>query len=162
MMTGLRLYFLRHGKAESRASWAASDDLRPLTAQGEAEVRRVAAGLAELGVVTDVVVSSPLARARRTAELACEALGAGAPVLDDRLGHGFDVTALAGVVGDHRPCAALMLVGHEPSFSAVIGDLTGGRVVCKKAGVARVDVDDASLGGGRLVWLLPPGVLAKE
>lgn len=162
MSAGLRLYFLRHGKAESRAGWGAGDDLRPLTAQGEAEVRRVATGLVELGVAPDVVVSSPLARARRTAELACEALGAGAPALDDRLGHGFDVAALAGVVADHGPGASIMLVGHEPSFSAVIGDLTGGRVVCKKAGLARVDVDGTSLGGGRLVWLLPPGVLAKE
>jgi phosphohistidine phosphatase len=162
-MAGLRLYFLRHGKAAARADWHADDDLRPLTADGEAEVRRVALGLAAIGVAPDVVVSSPLARARRTAELACEVLGvATGPVLDGRLGPGFDVAALAGIVADQRPTVAIMLVGHEPTFSAVIRGLTGGRVVCKKAGLARVDVDDAGLGGGRLVWLLPPGVLAKE
>ena len=50
----LRLYFLRHGKAMSRADWRDDDDLRPLTAAGEALVRAEgramkAMGLAKLG-----------------------------------------------------------------------------------------------------------------
>lgn len=159
-MAGLRLYFLRHGKAVARAGWADADGLRPLTDDGEDEVRRVAARLAALGVTPDVLVSSPLVRARRTAELAGEELGL-SPVLDDRLAPGFDGARLAGIVADLRPRDAILLVGHEPDFSAVVGGLTGGRVVCKKGGVARVDVDDAGLGGGRLVWLLPPSVLAR-
>jgi phosphohistidine phosphatase len=162
-MAGLRLYFLRHGKAMSRAEWEEDDDLRPLTPQGADEVRRVGATLAALGLAPEVVVSSPLERARRTAEIAAEALGTGATlVFDERLGHGFDVPALLTVVERHRPETSIMLVGHEPGFSTVIGELTGGRVVCKKGGVARVDVDGADLDGGRLVWLLPPTLLARE
>jgi len=160
MMTALRLYFLRHGKAVSRTEWDAADELRPLTPEGEDEVRRVAAALVGLGVAPDAIVSSPLARARRTAELAAAALGP-APVLDERLAPGFDVDALAGILEGLGNENAIMLVGHEPDFSDVVEALTGGRVVCKKGGVARVDVDGSGLGRGRLVWLLPPAVLAR-
>jgi phosphohistidine phosphatase len=163
-MAGLRLYFLRHGKALPRSDWHEDDDLRPLTPGGEKEVERVGATLAAMGVRPDLIVSSPLARAWRTAELVAGVLGAVAgPIADDRLGHGFDRPALAGIIADHRPKSSIVLVGHEPSFSAVIGELIGGGyVVCKKAGVARVYVDGADLGGGQLVWLLPPLLLARE
>ncbi len=56
-----------------------------------------------------------------------------------------------------------MLVGHEPDFSETIAELIGGgRVVCKKGGLARVDVADSSLDDGELVWLLPPKDLARR
>jgi phosphohistidine phosphatase len=161
-MAALRLFFLRHGKALSRDEWREDDGLRPLTPQGEREVRAVGARLADMGQRPESIVSSPLARARRTAELVAEALGmTGAVVLDERLAPGFDRAALSGVVADRGPAGSLMVVGHEPDFSAVIGELTGGRVVCKKAGLARVDVEADGLGGGRLVWLLPPGLLRE-
>jgi phosphohistidine phosphatase len=162
-MGGLRVYFLRHGKAAPRAEWDGDDGARPLTPDGEAEVRLVGARLAAVGLQPGLIVSSPLARARRTAELVAEALGmADDLVLDERLAPGFDRVALAAVVADRRPAGSLMVVGHEPDFSAVIGELTGGRVVCKKAGLARVDVDGDGLAGGRLAWLLPPTFLARE
>jgi phosphohistidine phosphatase len=114
-----------------------------------------------MGLRPESIVSSPLARARRTAELVAEALDmTGDLLVDERLAPGFDRAALAGVVADRGPAGSLMVVGHEPDFSETIGELTGGRVVCKKAGLARVDVDGPDLGGGRLVWLLPPGLLA--
>lgn len=160
-MAALRLYFLRHGKATARAEWDGDDALRPLTPEGEEEVRRVAARLAALGVAPDAIASSPLARARRTAELAAEALGV-PPVFDERLAPGFDTADLTGILAAGGRRDAVMLVGHEPDFSDVVGELTGGRVVCKKGGVARVDVEGSSLDGGRLVWLLPPFVLARE
>lgn len=160
-MAGLRLYFLRHGKAVARVGWEGDDALRPLTPEGENEVRRVAARLAGLGVAPDAIVSSPLARARRTAELAAEVLGV-APVVDDRLAPGFGVADLAGVLADGGGRGAVVLVGHEPDFSEIVSRLTGGRVVCKKGGVARVDVEGDDLDGGRLVWLVPPSVLVGE
>lgn len=162
-MAGLRLYFLRHGKALSRAAWEEDDDLRPLTPEGVAEVQRIGAYLAGAGLRPGVIVSSPLVRAWRTAELVAEALGLGERlVADERLGHGFDRSALAGVVAEHGAEDALLLVGHEPSFSAVVGELIGGgRVVCKKGGLARVDVDGPDLAGGRLVWLLSPAHMAR-
>ena len=54
-----------------------------------------------------------------------------------------------------------MLVGHEPDFSATIAELTGGAVTVKKAGVARVDLDEQTM-RGTLVWLLPPRPFVDE
>jgi len=54
---------------------------------------------------------------------------------------------------------ALMLVGHEPDFSQLIGELIGGgRVTCKKGSLACVELNNTSL-QGELVWLVPPSVL---
>lgn len=162
-MATLRLYFLRHGKALSRDEWREDDGLRPLTPEGEREVRAVGARLAAMDLRPGLIVSSPLARAERTAELVAEALGmTGSLVRDERLAPGFDRAALSGIIADRGPAGSLMVVGHEPDFSDTIGELTGGRVVCKKASLARVDVDGDRLAGGRLVWLVPPAVLVRE
>lgn len=156
----LRLYFLRHGRAASRAEWRGEDRLRPLTPEGEAAVAREAATLAAMDLGFAAVVTSPLERARRTAEIVVAALD-GVPLeQDERLAPGFDLAALRAVVAEHGAPKALMLVGHEPDFSRVVGALIGGgRVVCKKGGLARVDVADGGLGEGELVWLLPPSRL---
>ena len=94
-----RVYFLRHGKAENRAEWRGSDDERPLTAEGEEAMRREAEALRALGLAPDVIVTSPLARARRTAEIVAGGLGlSGRLVEDERLAHGFDVRRLEQVL----------------------------------------------------------------
>lgn len=160
----MRLYFLRHGKAESRSSWSGDDGLRPLTADGEATMRREAVAMKRLGVRLALILTSPLVRARRTADIVAETLGmSDAVVEDERLAHGFDAASLATIVADHCPEGAVMLVGHEPEFSAVVSELIGGgAVVFKKGGLARVDVADVSLRGGELAWLLTPAVLDGE
>jgi len=56
----------------------------------------------------------------------------------------------------------VMLVGHEPDFSSLIGALTGGsQVLMKKGGLGRVDIELLEQGAGTLVWLLPPRVLRE-
>jgi len=152
----VELLFLRHGPAGSRTEWTRPDAERPLTDQGRAVVRRAAALLADADVRVDAVITSPYARARETAEIAADELGASDRLVDDeRLTPGFDRDGLAGVIADHSGAGCLMLVGHEPDFSETIGALTGGDVVVKKAGIARVDVDEHTL-RGRLLWLLAP------
>jgi phosphohistidine phosphatase len=160
----MRLYFLRHGKAEDRAAWQGRDDDRPLTAEGEAALRREAKVMAGLDLGVDVIVTSPLARALRTAELAAEGLGLGGRVVqDDRLAHGFDVRRLEQVLAAHGGAGALMVVGHEPDFSATVAELIGGgEIVMKKGGLARVDVTAPVAGGGELVWLLTPPLLGSR
>ena len=156
------LYFLRHGPAGSRAAWDGPDEERPLTEEGRQTVVRVADALAAAGVAVNTILTSPLVRARQTAEIAAAALCVGGDDLldDERLAHGFDRQALAAIVAEHRQTRALMLVGHEPDFSHTIGQVTGGAVTIKKGGLARVDVDPATL-DGELTWLLPPRVLAR-
>lgn len=128
-----QLWLLRHGEAEPHAS---DDDSRALTARGEEQARAAGRALAALEVVFHAVYSSPKARALRTAQLACEALGA-EPVVHDPLREGFDVR-------DARELMALgvdervLVVGHNPDFAQVVHDLTGARVDFKKGAVAGI------------------------
>ena len=157
----MKLYFLRHGKAESRSAWQGDDDDRPLTEAGEEALRREVEALRALDLALDVIVTSPLARARRTAEIVADGLGlSGRLVNDERLGHGFDVARLEQVLAAHGPAGAVMLVGHEPDFSATVAELIGGGdIKMKKGGLARIDVAAPAAGGGELVWLLTPPLL---
>jgi phosphohistidine phosphatase len=155
-----RVYFLRHGKAAARSEWQDDDGLRPLTPEGEKELRREAVALKRLGLAPDVIVTSPLVRARQTADIVAAGLGLEERVVEDeRLARGFDARALGKVAAAHPSADQVMVVGHEPDFSATIGELTGGAVAMKKGGLARVDLAAGSPGSGELVWLLTPPLL---
>jgi len=126
-------------------------------------VRLEARTLRDMGLTVELIVTSPLARARRTAELVADELGMrGRLHVDQRLAHGFDVRRLAELTAEHTPAAAMMIVGHEPDLSVVVADLIGGgALVMKKGGLARVDLDAPRPGGGELVWLLTPPLLGS-
>ena len=160
----MRVYFLRHGKAEDRAAWQGRDADRPLTAEGAEELRREAKRLRAMDLGLDVIVTSPLARARATAEIVAAELGLGGSLVEDeRLAPGFDLGRLEQVLAAHGRAGAIMLVGHEPDFGETIAELIGGGdVVMKKGGLARVDVTAPAAGGGRLVWLLTPPLLGSR
>ncbi len=160
----MKVYFLRHGRAESRSAWQGRDADRPLTPEGEQALRRETRVLRDLDLALDAIVTSPLARARRTAEIVAEDLGLqGKLVEDERLAPGFDVRRLEQVLAAHEPADALMVVGHEPDFSATVAELIGGgEIVMKKGGLARVDVTAPVAGGGELVWLLTPPLLGSR
>ena len=153
----MELYFLRHGTADKLSEWPGDDGLRALTEEGAAAVRRVVRILAASGLKLDAIVSSPLVRARQTADIAAEELKHAAGVVEDqRLARGLDKERLAGLLSDLGSPQRVMLVGHEPDFSLTIGQITGGSVVCKKGGVIRVDVADPKVPRGQLIWSLPP------
>src|SRR3979411_2729844 len=63
----MKLYFLRHGEADW-PNWNKPDDERPLTERGKKEMKKVAAFLARLDLSLDHIVTSPLPRAKQTAE----------------------------------------------------------------------------------------------
>jgi phosphohistidine phosphatase len=118
----------------------------------EAEAR----GLRRLKVASDTLLSSPLARARQTAEIVARELGVELQ-LADALAPGCTAERLLELLGQHRDAKRVMVVGHEPDFSVMIGELTGGsQVLLKKGGLGRVDLEAMEKGGGTLVWLLPP------
>ena len=162
MAEGLRLFFLRHGRADRSAYHGDDDDLRPLTEEGRRRMRVEAEFIARLAAGIDLVVTSPLLRAAETAEIVAARLGLRDELRSDpRLGHGFALpelaALLAGLEGDRR---RILLVGHEPGFSEVIGELIGeGYVAMKKGALARVDLLPGRKPRGRLIWLLQPGVL---
>lgn len=159
----MMLYFLRHGIAAAREEWTAADALRPLTEKGKQRLNQVAAFLADQRLGIELIITSPLLRCAQTAEIAARRLEMpDRLVADERLAPGFGPVTLAKVVRSHPDVLSLMLVGHEPDFSATIGHLIGGgRVVCKKGGVACVNVPDTRAMAGELEWLLPPALVRE-
>jgi phosphohistidine phosphatase len=155
------LYFLRHGEAADAGTWRGADFDRPLTDEGRARIALEADVIKRLNLALERIVTSPLVRARQTAAIVADALQIGDTLVEDeRLGANFKLEQLVRVLRDHRTASALMLVGHEPSLSAVIGGLIGGAAVdVKKGSLARVDLAGTSELKGELIWLVPPRVL---
>jgi phosphohistidine phosphatase len=137
------LWLLRHAEAED----GVPDDERPLTERGARQADAAGRALVVLGINLDVCLSSPKLRAVQTAERACEPLGL--PVTIDRAlsGEPFDVDALTAGLGD------VLLVGHDPSFSILLHDLTGVQARMKKGGLAAISK-------GELLALLRPSELS--
>ena len=153
-----QLWLLRHAEAEPHGT--RSDAERRLTVRGEAQARAAGAALARLDPGFDAVLFSPKVRARQTAELAAEGWEDAQrerlqahPSLAGGFGAGEALSELRGLAADGR----LLLVGHEPDLSGVIGELTGARVDMKKGGVAVVRLEGV---GGELVVLMRPRELA--
>jgi phosphohistidine phosphatase len=157
----MRLFFLRHGLADHPV-WTEPDSQRPLNAAGIEKMKRSAQTLHDLDLGLEAILTSPLVRAHQTAELAGKNLPDVAIRVDDRLSPGFNLEQLSGLLADYPDAGALMLVGHEPDFSEVIGDLTGGmRILVKKGSLARVDLYHLNPPAGNLVWMIPPKLLAR-
>jgi len=124
------IWLLRHGQAAD----GSPDAERPLTVKGEAQARDAGLALAAVGVKLDACVSSPKVRAADTARIACEQLGGVEVQVDDRLSAGpFDPYDLAAEFGEE-----VLLVGHDPDFSAAVHSATGAQVRMKKGGLAGV------------------------
>lgn len=153
-----QLWLLRHAEAEPHGTRA--DAQRRLTERGEQQARAAGLALTQLAASFELILFSPKVRASQTAELAAEGWSDQARSLmsvHEELAGGFEagqaLELLAGLGEDAR----LLLVGHEPDLSRVVGDLTGGRIDLKKGGVAIVRLEGA---GGELVALVRPRELA--
>jgi phosphohistidine phosphatase len=145
-----QLWLLRHGEAVPHES--KPDDERELTARGERQSVAAGEALARLGLEFAACLTSPLVRARATADLACRELNV-EPEEHDILGKEFDVEAARELLLPYEHRDRVLMVGHNPSFSQVVQDLTGARVDIKKGGVAAVRVGD---GAAELLVLLRP------
>jgi len=154
------LYLLRHAHAGDPEGWTGDDAARPLSSKGEGQAERLGAFLADTAFRADAIVSSPKLRARQTAELVARHLEMEVR-LDERLGGGFDGAAVDAILADLGNPGRVVLVGHDPDFSELLGALVGSdRVTMKKGALARVDVaGPVTSGAGTLRWLVPPDLL---
>ncbi len=114
--------FLRHGEAVNREEWTGAESERPLTPSGRDEMEQVAGGLTALELGAEVVVTSTFTRADATARIAAEALQAPATASDE-LTPGATLAGLLRILQAHDDASRIMLVGHEPDFSQMIGEL---------------------------------------
>lgn len=163
MSAPIQLYLIRHGVAEERGEAWPDDTKRPLTNEGTAKLRRAARGLDRLGVVFDIVLASPLVRARQTAEVIAGELDPRANVvIAEALAPGGTFQALMADLEKHNRRARIALVGHEPGLGELAARLVGTRhsIEFKKGAVCRIDVDQLPPSApGDLRWLLTPKIL---
>src|SRR5918992_806865 len=149
-MASTQLWLLRHGEAVPHESKPDFD--RELTPRGERQSAAAGEALARLGLEFAACYTSPLVRARGTADLACKELNV-EPEERDAIGKGFDAEDARGLLAEHSDGERILVVGHNPSFEQVVLDLTGAHVDFKKGGVAAIRV---SAGRGEMLALLRP------
>jgi phosphohistidine phosphatase len=160
------LLIVRHAIAENRDSvlWP-EDSARPLTPAGEARFRRAARGLRELVSPVEVVLSSPYARAWRTAEILQEEAGWAAPERCRALEPPRDPRDLVSVIQERRGRSSVAVVGHEPGLSELAslllsGDPSGWRIELKKGAVVVLSFPASPApGAGLLRFAVTPKIL---
>jgi phosphohistidine phosphatase len=154
------LCFLRHAHAGDSMTWEQADELRPLTEKGRRQAERVGRLLATAGFVPDALLTSPLARARETAEIVADLFGVRAQE-ERRLGEPLDLTILDAILNDAGSPRRALIVGHDPDFSELVSELVGGSpIFMRKGALARIDVArPLGAGSGDLRWLVPPDLL---
>ena len=145
-----QLWMLRHGEAVPHDS--KPDDERELTPRGRRQSEVAGAALAALNEEFAACYTSPKVRALETAELACQSLNI-EPIVESSLADGFSRVDALALLDAHGDDAKVLVVGHEPTFSQVVYDFTGGRVDFKKGGVAGLK---ATRSGAELLVLARP------
>ncbi len=160
------LYLIRHGIAAERGTYE-NDDERPLTKEGDRKTRQVASCLKKLELQFDLILTSPLTRARQTADI-LKAAGLSS--------QRSELAALApdGHIQDwiiwyntwsSTEGKSLALVGHQPDLGNWAELLIWGTVkeslIVKKAGIIGITLPatDSPLGNSQLFWLTPPKFL---
>jgi phosphohistidine phosphatase len=157
------LYLIRHGVAEARGPGWPDDTKRPLTADGISRLKKSAGGLRRLGVAFDVILTSPLARTRQTADVIAGHVDPRPSIVtvDSLAPEGTHAAVLADIE-KHARRHAIAIVGHEPNIGELAARLVGSRhaVEFKKGAICRIDVDTLPLSGpGTLRWFLTPKIL---
>ncbi len=160
----MHLYIMRHGIAFERHEWDGADAERPLTDKGARRVHDVAVALVRILPRPAAILTSPLVRARATAEIVGKAWGRIKPTEIAALTTG-DWTEICRALDRYAPDDTVVLVGHEEWISIVTARLLGSKIALafafRKAGVALLDVESPRSRRGKLVWFIPPAVLRK-
>jgi phosphohistidine phosphatase len=142
------------------------DDARPLTEKGIKRTRQIASGLRVLNLELESIVTSPLVRAKQTAEIVAEALGSSVRLeTSNALATGSDPATIERWLTS-RAEERLLLVGHNPTLSDLVSLLVLGprrSPICdlKKGGIAALSRGDESGGRYDLAWLAPPRLLRR-
>jgi phosphohistidine phosphatase len=158
----MRLLIVRHAIAVAHGTQGVREEERPLTPRGRKRFAVAARGLARICRRPDVLLTSPLVRARETAEIAAEAWGKVEAVDEPALAGGSFAQVAAAVEG-HGDAKLVALFGHEPDVSSLVARLLGTssseRLTFKKGGAALLDVPGRMADGGALIWYASPRLL---
>jgi phosphohistidine phosphatase len=168
----MNLFILRHGIASDPGkeglSKNAKDADRPLSREGQQKTWRAAETMRGLKLDFDAVITSPLLRARQTAQIVAEGLEIRRKLIfSDHLAPDGSPKLLIEQINEVGLHAKnILLVGHEPYLSRLVSLLISGSTLAavelKKGALLKLEI--RNLGYARcatLAWLLPPKLLGK-
>jgi phosphohistidine phosphatase len=159
------LYLVRHAIAADRGDEWPDDTKRPLTSRGIARFKEGVAGLLWLDMAVDEIFTSPLVRARQTANLLAAGLKAKPAVkILDALSPGHSPGSVLSELAKSAKGQRVALVGHEPGLGELAAHLIGSQraIPFKKGGACRIDIPSyTSRRTGELQWLLTPRMLRE-
>jgi len=164
----MQLLVVRHAPAGDKIEFAASgrpDDDRPLTDEGIRKMRAAASGLGRLVERLDVIASSPLRRARETADILVAAYDAAPLEIVDSLAPGSAPAALVPWLERQLAASAVAVVGHEPHLSGLVSWLVSGTtrawLELGKGGACLLEIERAAARGATLRWLVEARTLRR-
>jgi phosphohistidine phosphatase len=163
----MELYIVRHGDAgQALTVRGRADAQRELTRIGRKETALAAKALRALRCSPSRIGTSPLVRARQTAEILADVLDVEQKLETcEFLAPGFDLQSLIRWLRSVRD-EGVMIVGHMPDLaklaSALLAPKASLDIVFKKSGICCISFDaPPAAGGGRLEWLLQPKQLSR-
>ncbi len=151
----MELILLRHGKAED--FHLNGDHDRELVEKGREQARRAARVLKSTKLLPEIVLTSPLVRARQTADEFCEASGVPGAAVQSWLACGMRPEIAMKELSTFHDFKRVMIVGHEPDFSGLIQWILGttcGDVEIKKGSITCLSINPPSRQGS-LLYLIP-------
>jgi phosphohistidine phosphatase len=165
----MRLLIIRHGIAEDKEAWAKtghSDDERPLTDEGRRKMALTAKGLRRATESIDLLATSPLVRARQTAQLVADAFKVTRIETTKSLVPDAPMREFVEWLERHADMEVIAAVGHEPHLGILatwlMTDIEDSRVDLKKGAACMLEFEGKPESGtGRLCWSIAPGQLRK-
>jgi phosphohistidine phosphatase len=163
----MQLYIVRHGIAIDREDPKCPlDPERFLTPEGIDKAKQVARGVAKIGAVPDLMVSSPYVRALQTAEIFAAALDYSKSKIQksELLLPGAEPLQLFRELSKNKQLSSVFIFGHAPHLDEVLATSIGSKhhvTAMKKSGVALVELARLTPPAGQLLWLATPKLLRK-
>jgi phosphohistidine phosphatase len=159
----MELYLLRHGEAEPRQASSPDAD-RALTAKGKRDVDAVTGQARTGNVRPDVILTSPLRRAKETAAIAQKRMGVKRLLETKALLPDTLPESLWKELSSLEEAKSVLLAGHEPCLSRLAQFLLRAKVVVdfKKGAMLRITMPRAGGSHGVLKWMITPRVARKK
>jgi phosphohistidine phosphatase len=164
------LTIVRHAIAVPRGTSGMDDNDRALTDEGISKMKQISAGLCRLEYVPEIILSSPLVRARQTSEILLQAFAKGIelriiPALAPSGSRQELYREIASL--EKKRIQNLMIVGHQPSLGKIAGEIAFGSaeqsIELKKGGFCAIELKSVTgTPKGILVALLSPSILQRS
>lgn len=156
----MHLYLLRHAEA---TAYQADDFSRKLTMKGMAQAERVGEFLLKHELKPDLILTSPVLRAKETAEIISKKLGNHSLIVASWIACGMRPDVALSELSDYKKFNSVMIVGHEPDFSSLIATLIGmessEHINISKASLTAINLARFAPGSGVLRFLFPDKLL---